>query len=67
MLESLELLELLAALLPERKFEPAEHRVVENEIKRVSDATAALGERLAAVPTPVSKQPGDCSRAARPR
>ncbi len=59
MFDSLELLEFLAALLPERKFVPAEPRVIENEIQRVSDATAALGERLTAVPTPVGKQPAD--------
>jgi hypothetical protein len=55
MLESLELLEMLAAFLPERKFVPAEPRVIDNEIQRVSDATAALREQMAAMPTPVHR------------
>ena len=53
MFDSLELLDSWPAL-PERKFVPAEPRVIENEIQRVSDATAALGERLTAGPTPVA-------------
>jgi hypothetical protein len=52
----LDLLELLAVVLPEPKFDPAEPAAVENEIQRVSDDTADLRERL---PTPDATTPRD--------
>jgi hypothetical protein len=51
-----DLLELLAAMLPHEPKLPEPAEPAENEIKRVSDDTAVLGNRLAAMATPVNKQ-----------